>query len=87
MQAARLKHEVMPVYPIIAKSARVEGTVRLSASIAPNGTVQDLQVLSGSPLLTEAAQNAVKQWVYQPTYLNGKPVEVLTEIDVHFALG
>jgi protein TonB len=87
VQAALLKHEVLPVYPLIAKSARVEGTVRLSASIAPNGTVEDLRVLSGSPLLAEAAQQAVKQWVYQPTYLNGKPVEVLTEIDVQFTLG
>jgi periplasmic protein TonB len=86
VQAALLKHEVVPVYPIIAKSARIQGTVRLSASIAPNGTVKDLRVLSGNPLLVDAAQNAVKQWTYQPTYLNGKPVEVLTEIDVQFTL-
>ena len=86
MQAALLKHEVVPVYPLIAKSARIQGTVRLSASIAPNGTVKDLRVLSGNPLLVDAAQNAVKQWTYQPTYLNGKPVEVLTEIDVQFTL-
>jgi protein TonB len=86
VQAALLKHEVVPVYPLIAKSARIQGTVRLSASIAPNGTVKDLRVLSGNPLLVDAAQNAVKQWTYQPTYLNGKPVEVLTEIDVQFTL-
>jgi len=87
VEAARLKHEVMPTYPPIARATRLEGTVRLSASIAPDGTVENLQVLSGSPLLTEAAQKAVKQWTYQPTYLNGKPVEVLTEIDVNFTLG
>lgn len=87
MEAARLTHEVVPVYPIIAKRARVQGMVRLSASIAPNGTVKDLHVLSGNPLLVVAAQKAVKQWTYQPTYLNGKPVKVLTEIDVHFMLG
>ncbi len=86
VQAALLKHEVVPVYPIIAKNARIQGTVRLSASIAPNGAVQDLRVLSGNPLLVGAAQNAVKQWTYKPTYLNGKPVEVLTEIDVQFTL-
>ena len=87
VQAALLQHEVVPVYPILAKSARVQGTVRLSASIAPNGSVKDLRVLSGSPLLVSAAENAVKQWTYKPTYLNGKPVQVLTEIDVRFTLG
>ena len=87
VQAARIKNEVVPTYPPIAKAARVEGTVRLSAAIAPDGTVEKLEVLSGSPLLAQAAEKAVKQWTYQPTYLNGKPVEVLTEIDVNFTLG
>jgi protein TonB len=87
VQAARLKNEVVPSYPPIAKAARVEGIVRLSAAIAPNGIVENLRVLSGNPLLTEAAEKAVKQWTYQPTVLNGKPVEVLTEIDVKFTLG
>jgi protein TonB len=86
VQAALLQHQVVPVYPIIARSARIQGTVRLSASIAPNGAVKDLRVLSGSPLLVDAAENAVKQWTYKPTYLNGRPVEVLTEIDVQFTL-
>jgi periplasmic protein TonB len=87
VQAALLKHEVVPVYPPIARAARVQGTVRLSASIAPDGRVKDLQVLDGNPLLVTSAEAAVKQWTYQPTYLNGKPVEVLTEIDVKFTLG
>jgi len=87
VQAARLTHEVVPVYPVIARQARVQGTVRLSAAIAPDGTVKDLHLLNGSPLLVAAAEDAVKQWTYQPTYLNGKPVEVLTEIDVRFTLG
>ena len=86
VQAALLTHEVEPVYPSIAKSARIEGTVRLSAIIAPDGTVKDLHVISGNPLLVEAAQNAVKKWVYRPTYLNGNPVEVLTQIEVRFKL-
>jgi protein TonB len=87
VQAARLMHEVRPAYPPIARQARVAGTVALSATIAPDGTVQDLHVLSGNPLLVDAAVNAVKQWTYRPTYLNGKPVQVLTEVDVRFTLG
>jgi periplasmic protein TonB len=87
VQAARLTHEVQPVYPAIARQARVSGTVRLSATIAPNGTVEDLHVVSGNPLLVDAAVNAVKQWTYKPTYLNGKAVQVLTDVDVKFMLG
>jgi len=86
VQAGLLTHEVVPVYPSIAKSARVQGTVKLSAIIAPDGTVKDLRVISGNPLLVEAAQNAVKQWVYRPTYLNGTAVEVITQIEVRFTL-
>jgi protein TonB len=87
VQAARLTHEVAPAYPPIARLARVSGTVELSATIAANGSVKDVQVMSGNPLLVDAAVNAVKQWTYKPTYLNGKPVEVLTEVDVRFTLG
>ena len=86
VQAALLIHQVTPVYPSIAKDARIQGTVRLSAIIAPDGTVKDLKVISGSPLLTDSAVNAVRQWVYRPTYLNGVPVEVNTEIIVKFNL-
>lgn len=87
VQAALLTHEVVPVYPVLAMNARIEGTVRLSACIAPDGRVKDLRVLSGNPMLVGAAQNAVKQWIYKPTYLNGNAVEVLTEINVEFMLG
>jgi periplasmic protein TonB len=87
VQAARLMHEVTPAYPPIARQARIAGTVALSATIASDGTVKDLRLLSGNPLLVDAAVNAVKQWTYRPTYLNGKPVQVLTEVDVRFTLG
>lgn len=87
VQEARLLHEVVPAYPAIAKEAHVSGVVRLSATIAPNGTVEDLHVVSGNPLLVDAAMTAVKQWTYKPTYLNGKPVQVLTDVDVKFNLG
>jgi protein TonB len=87
VEAGRLAHEIVPTYPPLAKSARIEGVVHLSATIAPDGSVKELRVLSGQPLLVGAAVDAVKQWTYQPTFLNGKPVEVLTEIDVKFALG
>ena len=86
VEASRLTHEVVPVYPPIAKRALIQGTVRMSAIIAADGTVKDLRVISGNPLLIEAAQKAVKQWIYHPTYLNGNPVEVLTEINVNFTL-
>ena len=86
VEAARLTHEVRPEYPIIAREARIYGTVQMKAIIGQNGSVEQLNVISGHPLLVPAALNAVKQWVYQPAYLNGNPVEVATEIDVHFTL-
>lgn len=87
VQAARLLHEVAPSYPPIARQAHISGTVALSATIAPNGTVQQVRVITGNPLLVNAAVTAVKQWTYRPTYLNGQPVQVLTEVDVKFTLG
>lgn len=86
VQAARLVHEVQPAYPPIARQAHIAGTVALSATIAPDGSVKNLKVLSGNPLLVDAAVKAVKQWTYKPTYLNGTPVQVLTEVDVRFTL-
>ena len=80
-----LKH-VRPVYPPMAKQARIQGTVRLSAVIAKDGTVRDLTVVSGHPLLIPAAMEAARQWVYQPAMLSGEPVEVKTPIDVNFTL-
>ncbi|MGD0363960.1 MAG: energy transducer TonB [Bryobacteraceae bacterium] len=84
VEAARLEHEVLPVYPVLASEARVHGTVRLSAVIGKDGHVEDLKLISGHPLLVDAAMSAVRQWIYQPTYLNSKPMEVETEIDVNF---
>jgi protein TonB len=75
-----------PEYPHLARSVRAEGTVRLEAVISTDGTVRDLKVVSGHPLLVKAALDAVARWRYQPTLLNGEPVEVLTEIEVHFRL-
>jgi protein TonB len=86
VQAANLIKKVTPVYPPLAKQARIQGKVILSAVISKDGTIQDLKVISGHPLLIPSALEAVKQWVYQPTLLNGEPVEVSTQIDVNFTL-
>ncbi|HZU29186.1 MAG TPA: energy transducer TonB [Bryobacteraceae bacterium] len=86
VQAANLIRKVMPVYPPLAKQARIQGTVRFTAIIGKDGTIQNLQLVSGHPLLVEAARQAVSQWVYKPTMLNGEPVEVVTQIDVNFSL-
>ncbi len=86
VQQARLVRQVKPVYPPLAKQARIQGVVRFTAIIARDGTISNLQLVSGHPLLVQAAQNAVTQWVYQPTLLNGEPVEVVTTIDVNFTL-
>jgi TonB family protein len=87
VQSAKLISHPTPVYPPVAKSARVQGTVVLQATIGTDGTVQNLVVLSAdSPLLVPSAIEAVKQWVYQPTLLNGNPVQVVTEITVNFTL-
>jgi periplasmic protein TonB len=87
VQMAKLVKKVIPEYPPLAKTARVSGVVRLLGVIAKDGTIQNLQVISGHPLLARAALEAVKQWVYQPTLLNGQPVEVIAPIDVNFTLG
>jgi TonB family protein len=86
VQAAKLLFQPEPEYPPLAKMARIQGIVRLDAVINQDGTVQDLRVISGHPLLVKAALDAVPHWRYQPTLLNGAQVEVATEIDVNFAL-
>jgi len=86
VQAAKLVNRVQPLYPPLARQTRISGTVRLHAIIGKDGTVQQLTVESGHPLLVQAALDAVKQWRYQPTLLNGEPVDVDTEIDVIFSL-
>ena len=82
-----LIHGVKPQYPTIAREARVQGTVVLKVIIAKDGTIQNLQLVSGSPLLAPAAIEAVKEWRYKPYYLNGQPVEVETDITLNFDLG
>jgi protein TonB len=79
-------HRVQPTYPPLARTARVQGAVQLAAVIGKDGAVQNLHVLSGHPLLTQAALDAVKQWRYKPYILNGEPVEVDTQITVNFTL-
>lgn len=86
VQALNLITKVTPLYPPLAKQARVQGTVRFTAYIGKDGHIQNLELVSGHPLLVPAAQEAVKQWVYKPTLLNGDPVEVVTQIDVNFTL-
>jgi protein TonB len=86
VSAANLIRKVTPVYPPLAKQARIQGTVRFTAIIGKDGTIQNLQLVSGHPLLVQAAQDAVRQWVYRPTLLNNEPVEVVTQIDVNFTL-
>jgi len=85
--AAHALYQPRPVYPPLAIMAHVQGMVMLQAILGKDGTVQDLKVLSGHPLLVRAALDAVKTWRYQPTLLNSEPVDVLTEIDVNFNLG
>ena len=75
-----------PTYPKLALSARVEGTVRLQATISRDGAIENLHVLSGHPLLSGPAMQAVREWRYRPLLLNGDPVEVITEIEVNFRL-
>jgi len=75
---------VEPLYPEVAKQARVAGVVVLEATIGPDGRVDNVKVLRGIPLLNESAMNAVKQWVYSPTLLNGTPVPVIMTVTVNF---
>jgi protein TonB len=76
-----------PQYPAIAKAARIQGTVVLQATISKNGTIENLRVLSGPPMLVQSALEAVKSWRYKPYLLNGEPVEVETQVNVIFTLG
>jgi len=78
--------DIKPVYPDIAKQARVQGVVILECTISPQGKVTDVKVLRGIPLLDQAAVEAVKQWVYTPTLLNGVPVPVIMTVTVNFKL-
>jgi protein TonB len=78
--------KVQPSYPPLAKQARIQGHVMLQAEISKDGTIQNLQLISGHPMLAPAAIEAVKQWRYKPYLLNGEPVAVETQVDVIFSL-
>ena len=86
VQQSKLISQPRPVYPPEAKAAGVQGVVRLKATIATDGTIKNLELIEGHPLLAPAAMDAVKQWVYEPTLLAGNPVEVITQIDVNYTL-
>ena len=84
--AGNLIQEVKPIYPPMAKMARVQGTVVLAAVISKQGTIENLKVISGHPMLIQSAVDAVQQWRYKPYLLSGEPVEVDTQISVVFTL-
>jgi protein TonB len=86
VQQGLLIRKVTPTYPALARQARIQGTVVLQALIGKDGAIQNLRVVSGHPMLTGAALDAVKQWRYKPYYLNNEPVEVDTTINVIFSL-
>ena len=83
---ARLIYQPKPPYPPLAKAARIQGVVRLAALIGTDGTIEEMKVISGHPLLIKSSMEAVAQWRYRPWLLNGAPVEVATEIDVNYSL-
>jgi len=86
VQSQNLITKVTPNYPPLAKQGRITGTVSLSVTITKEGTVDNIDLISGHPLLVPSAIEAVRQWVYRPTLLNGNPVEVLTQVDVNYTL-
>jgi protein TonB len=87
VMAGMIVLKTQPVYPPIAKAARVSGTVVLQATISKTGAIENLHVISGPQMLVQAAQDAVRQWRYKPYLLNGEPVEVETTVNVIFTLG
>lgn len=86
MSEGNLIRKVQPAYPALARSARIQGTVVLQAFISKDGSIENLRLLSGHPMLAPAAIEAVKQWRYRPYILNNEPLEVETQITVNFSL-
>src|SRR6202011_5059231 len=78
--------DVKPVYPPLARQARIQGKVLLQAVISKDGSIENLHLINGHPMLTQAAMDAVKQWKYKPYLLNGEPGEVETQVEVNFTL-
>ncbi len=87
MLQGSLIHQVQPIYPPLAKTARIQGPVVIEAVISKAGVIENLHVISGPPLLVKAALEAVSEWRYRPYILNNEPVEVETRITVNFTLG
>jgi len=87
MLQGSLLHRVEPVYPPMARTARVQGAVVLEAIISKEGAMKDLRLISGPALLVPAAVEAVSQWRYRPYVLNDQAIEVETQITVNFILG
>jgi protein TonB len=83
---AYLVHRVQPEYPPLARAARIQGSVLVRAVIAKDGTIENLRVISGHPMLVPSALEAIRQWRYRPYVLNGEPVEVETQVTVNFVL-
>ena len=86
IMSSRVVTKVAPVYPPIAKQARIQGVVKLDAVIGADGRVQSVQVLEGPAVLIQAAVDAVQQWVYTPTQMNGQATAVVTTVEVNFTL-
>jgi periplasmic protein TonB len=87
IQAPRLTREVQPIYPPLAKETRISGKVTIDCVIDEHGDITQMKVVSGHPLLVTAALQAVEEWKYQPTLLNGQPISVDMEVTVNFSLG
>jgi protein TonB len=86
VKMARVIHRVEPAYPVLARQTRISGTVELQGVVGTDGHIRELRVVSGHPFLATAALEAVRQWIYEPTMLNGEPVEVAAPITVVFRL-
>ena len=86
MMEGNLIRRVQPLYPTPAKLAHIQGSVVLRAIISKDGTIENLAVISGHPMLVKAAMDAVSQWRYRPYLLNGDPFEVETQVTVNFVL-
>jgi periplasmic protein TonB len=86
MMEGNLIYKIQPVYPPLARQARIQGSVLLRAIISRTGTIENLNVISGHPMLVGAAIEAVRQWRYRPYILNDEPVEVEPQVTVNFSL-
>ena len=86
MKISNLIHTVEPEYPPVARQARIQGTVRIDIVVGKDGSVEQMSIVNGHPVLIPAAMEAVKHYKYRPTNLNGQPTPVQTTVDVTFTL-